>query len=337
MNIIHIPKNNNINFNISFNETLRISHSISYYLKDVIPYEYCADNITYNHICNIVNPLTFVHTIIPGYDFAICKNKYISTIFFELTEIINNCNLFDSFYFKNISILHLTHNHISSDNAFADYRLCFTDRVKCCDFEYSVINELIKKSSLYDLIFFEFNQVRDLIIVLFLICKCHQQNGNTLIKVSSIYNKIMLDTLYILSSFYENVHIIKPSICNITESCSYIVCKGFINKSILIENELCPVALKMINYSTINVSSILSNKLPNYFLYKIEEFNIISGQQQVDAMHLIINLIQFKNDEKIENMKKIHVQKCIAWCERNKVLYNNLIEKSNIFLTKYKL
>ena len=48
----------------------------------------------------------------------------------------------------------------------------------------------------------------------------------------------------------------------------------------------------------------------------------------------IINFIQFKNDEKLEIMKKMHIQKCITWCERNKIQYNNLIEKSNIFLTK---
>ena len=264
----------------------------------------------------------------------ISKNKYISNIFFELTEVINNCNIFDSFYFKNMTILHLTPNHISSENAFADHRLCFTDNTKCCDFEYSKIKELITNPVLYDLIFFEANKSTNLIIILFLICKCQQKNGNVLIKTSMIYDKIMLDTLYILSTFYENVHIIKPSVCNVIDNDIYIVCKGFLNKSTLIENELYPVFSRIINDQDVNITSILSNEFPNYFLYKIEEFNIIIGQQQVDAMNTIINFIQFKNDEKLEIMKKMHIQKCITWCERNKIQYNNLIEKSNIFLTK---
>jgi len=337
--MIQIPKNNHIDFKISLTENFQpISPSLNLYLKDLsIQKDYHCDNILYNNIYNIVNPFTFIYTNIPGYDMQICKNKYISNIFFELIEIINNCNIFDTFYFKNISILHLTPNHISSDNAFTTHRECFTDNIKCGDFEYSLINDIIAKPILYDLIFFEINNDNNLIIALFLICICQQKNGNIIIKVSFQYHKLLLDVLYILSSFYDKVHLAKPSICDIIQNDTYIICKGFLTKSAIIETALEPIVLKLINYTDVDVISILSNELPNYFVYKIEEFNIIIGQQQIVALHTIINLIQFNNDDKLETLKKLNIQKCIAWCDRNKIQCNNLIEKSNIFLMKNKI
>ena len=50
-------------------------------------------------------------------------------------------------------------------------------------------------------------------------------------------------------------------------------------------------------------------------------------------MDLIMNIIKNKNrDEKLENIKKSNIQKCIQWCEKFKIPHNKFLEKGNIFL-----
>ena len=78
--------------------------------------------------------------------------------------------------------------------------------------------------------------------------------------------------------------------------------------------------------------------LPTFFLNKLEEFNIITGQQELNAMNQIISLMKMKNKEdKIENYKKINVHKCISWCEKYKIPSNKFNEKNNIFLPLIKI
>jgi len=50
-------------------------------------------------------------------------------------------------------------------------------------------------------------------------------------------------------------------------------------------------------------------------------------------MNLLVNIIKNKNrDTKLDNIKKINIQKCIQWCEKFNIPHNKFIEKSNIFL-----
>ena len=45
----------------------------------------------------------------------------------------------------------------------------------------------------------------------------------------------------------------------------------------------------------INIQSIVKNEINMYFLNKMEECNIIIGQQQIDVYDQMINLIKNKN------------------------------------------
>ena len=82
-----------------------------------------------------------------------------------------------------------------------------------------------------------------------------------------------------------------------------------------------------------NIVSIIDYKIPRYFLNKIDEINIIIGQQQLEYMNQIINILKNKNkDEKIELIKKVNIQKSVSWCEKLKISHNKFFEKTNIFL-----
>ena len=85
------------------------------------------------------------------------------------------------------------------------------------------------------------------------------------------------------------------------------------------------------------ISSIIDNDLPYYLLNKLEESNIVIGQQQLEAYDQIINIFKNRNrEEKLEHLKRIHIQKCIQWCEKNQLPHNKFIDKINIFLAPKK-
>jgi hypothetical protein len=82
-----------------------------------------------------------------------------------------------------------------------------------------------------------------------------------------------------------------------------------------------------------NIVSILDFDIPNYFLMKIDDMNIIIGQQQLESLDMVINILKNKNrEDKIETIKKSNIQKSVAWCEKYKIPCNRFSEKINIFL-----
>ena len=163
-------------------------------------------------------------------------------------------------------------------------------------------------------------------------------NGLCIIKVDSIFFKPMLDIIYLLTSMYEKVYIIKPNASNVLKNERFLICKNFLSDySKTIENNIILKILKVIltefNSFGNMVTSILGSELPYYFLNKIEESNIINGQQQLEHYDHVVNTIKNKNrDDKIETLKKNNIQKCIQWCEKNKIPYNKFVDKLNIFL-----
>lgn len=61
--------------------------------------------------------------------------------------------------------------------------------------------------------------------------------------------------------------------------------------------------------------------------------NIIIGQQQIESLDMIINIIKNKNrEDKIETIKKTSIQKSVSWCEKYKIPHNKFYDKTNIFL-----
>tara|TARA_E500000178_G_C16472491_1_gene509364 strand:+ start:67 stop:522 length:456 start_codon:yes stop_codon:yes gene_type:complete len=82
----------------------------------------------------------------------------------------------------------------------------------------------------------------------------------------------------------------------------------------------------------VNINSILKNKLHCHFLNKIEESNVIIGQQKLDAYTQINNLLKSKNKmEKIEILQKHNIQRCIYWCDKHNIPYNVIPEDLTLF------
>jgi hypothetical protein len=133
---------------------------------------------------------------------------------------------------------------------------------------------------------------------------------------------------------------------NIVNGERIIVCKNFIQndeywvehdsiKYLGLANDL-QLQIENINKSGENgqlIESIIDNKLPYYFINKIEDSNVNIGHSQIEQLDLILYMIKNKNrDEKIETIKKNNIVKCVQWCEKYKIPYNKCIDKINIFL-----
>ena len=296
-----------------------------------------TSNNNFDEAIKIINPYEFIFSRVPGSKFSVSKLKPNTNIFYDLFEIINNLNIFEQFKTNSVKSLHISKNNTDSINCFEILRENFNDEIYCNNNTDNI--DKISDDIKFDFIFFEtdndkyFHSIIDSII---LALKNQSHNGTIIIKISDIFHKPVVDALYFLTSLYEKVYICKPNTNNITLFDKYIVCKNFIHK------ELSNLYLKL-NYLKLivfikkienkNITQILDFNLPYYFKSKIDDINIIIGQQQLDSLDHIISIYKNKNkDEKIESIKKCNIQKSVAWCEKYKIPCNKFTEKINIFL-----
>lgn len=361
MNYCILP-HNNCNIDICLNLikekiTPCISHSLINYLNNIYSELSNIKNINpleeYSNInCGnkIVNPYEFINKNISETILSVSKVKPESNIFFELMEIFNLFNLTEQFSTRHaINICHLTHNHSSSNYLLNMLREKNNDTVSTYDFQYKNIYELFIMNNFntkLDLLICEFtpddyndikHYIRNMMLILLIITKYQSNNGTCIIKIDNIFYKGIIDIIFILSSFYDKTILVKPSISNITNSERYIVCKSFnsylFEKSKL-KTQLDETMLTTTYYTNKYVYSLFNEKIPYYFFSKIEESNVIIGQQQLESYNQIINIYINKNrDEKLESLKKQTIHKCIQWCEKNQLPHNKFIDKANIFLT----
>lgn len=159
-----------------------------------------------------------------------------------------------------------------------------------------------------------------------------KKNGKFILKIFDSFTQHTLDLLYILSSFYEKVYISKPYTSRYANSEKYIVCKGFLfDNSEKFYPYIHRAFEKMVNSKNTNnkyyIHRFFNMPVPSLFLCKMEEINSILGQQQIENIHYTLSLIDNKHkQEKIDNIIKNNIQKCIYWCSRNNVAHNPFID-----------
>lgn len=338
-----------------------VSHSLIHYLNIVTEQiKYYFDNIVvdtnntvnYDMICKIVNPYEFIFSKVPGLKYSVSKLKPQNNIFFIIMEIMYNFNIFD-YMNKNINTIHLGKNSHSIIECMNIMREDYNDNHIFFELnESSNINDLfkkynemkslnIKKQSI-DFLYFELNNkiylntntyIYGLVLFLQLILTYQKENGVTIIKIDNIFYKPILDVLYILTSLYDKIYIVKPNTTNIITNERYLVCKHFtVKKNEILENKL-EVLIKKLNSSHLIIDSLITENLSAYFMNKIEDSNINIGHQQIEHLDLLLHIIKNKNrDDKIDTLKKNNIIKCIQWCEKFKIPHNKFVDKINIFL-----
>ena len=165
-------------------------------------------------------------------------------------------------------------------------------------------------------------------LILYQICfaiSMQKENGIFILKIFDLFTQASVDIIYLLSLCYEKIYIVKPFTSRYANSEKYLVCKKFK----LLDRE--PIMNKFIsNYHKINETSnflerILNLTIPYFFLNKLEEYNAIIGQQQIENIICTINLINnTTKEDKLETIKNNNIQKCIQWCIKYKIPYYKL-------------
>jgi hypothetical protein len=341
MNYYYIlPKNNTpLKLFFSFNETdmdptpVFISHTLVHSLSYIKTHIQNYNPVEIAEISKNINPYEFIFTnvLTDNTNMSISKIKPCSNIFFELIEIIQSLFLFETQVFnKNINILHVSNMDHKLSIELLINTLRNKDQYNDDKYFYSFDDYQDPDiKNIYDFIMLECteNQNHKIIISLNIILSSLSIGGTAIIKIPSLYDKVVVDFLFIVCNVFEKVQLIKPLASNVLTNEKYIVCNNYqgISKYDFSNNT---------EYDSSKfVSSLLQTTLPSFFISKIEEFNVIYGQQQLEAYDQLINIINNKNKlDKIEALKKINIQKCIAWCDKYKIPCNKFIDKYNIFL-----
>jgi hypothetical protein len=366
MNNYILPKNNfklTFSFSFSFDNDNPdfISHTMITSLNYINTHIKKYNNYEVDEISKKINPYEFIFSNVSDTFIPISKIKPQSNIYYELYEIIFSCFIFEDIASSknNISIFHIGNNSMSTnllidtlrdsynDNKlFTNFnvinKLFNTDNLDNADNVNNVDNNIKPASNNIDLGFFECNsdsnnsQINKLIIVLYIICLKMNKNGSIIIKLNDLTQKSTIDVLYILNNMFDKISLTKPLLSNILTNENFVICKNFIGTHVsLYLTAIEPIALKIIN-NTIQdnkIISILQNKIPILFLNKIEEYNAIFGQQQLESKDQLISIINNKNRyDKIESLKRNNIQKGIIWCEKYQIPHNKFSDKINIFL-----
>jgi hypothetical protein len=342
-----LPKSHNI---IEINPTVsnvkivtQTSHSLSKYYNDLRLQllKYKIEDID-QIICKSMTPndIFFSRTKFSGD--ALKKLNPSSSLFYEILEVIISLNL--SFDGETVNCIHIGQNCLDSKRCIELVRereetQNKDENHKCfefiCEDMFNIINE-----KRYNFIFYETssisgnNYVLELLQCLMVLLKYQAAGGGCIIKLEQMFHKPVIDILYILSCIYDKVSIIKPTTSNITSFERFIVCKNFLLNDKRKEAYKA-YYFKIGNFISSykenendNISSIVNFDVPYLFLNKIDDINIIFGQQQLDNLNQVISVLKSKNpDEKMVSMKKKSLLTTNNWSEKIKTL-----SSTNIFL-----
>jgi len=153
-----------------------------------------------------------------------------------------------------------------------------------------------------------------------------KEDGVFILKIFDCFMQQTIDLLYLLSSFYKKTYICKPNTSRYANSEKYIICKGFLFSKNEMFVPYLNNAFKKMNHAIENglyVHRFLTVPVPYFFIIKMEEYNAIFGQKQIENIHYTILLIDNKHkQDKIDVLIHLNIQKCIQWCVKYNIEYN---------------
>lgn len=349
-----------------------ISHSVQHHYCDVFLQlarmkrnESAISNDHFKKIEKIImNPYEFLFSKVIGSNFSVSKLKPLNKEFYIYMELMYSNSILEHLKNRNTNCLFFS----SSGDVFTEcmniLREDYKDtHITVDSLSYEENTFMITKSGSVDLLYFDLknedgcrgdneietqianqiasqienrvtsyatNYIFNCIYALYNTLVYQKYQGVTILKLDSLVQRHILEVIYLYTCFFEKVAIVKPNTSNIITNERFLVCKNYRLETP--NNDLLNKLNGFLKMNTIEYP-VFQFELPYSFLNKIEESNVSIGFQQIEQIDLIMNVIKNKNrEEKLENIKKSNIQKCIQWCEKYKIPHNKFFEKGNIFL-----
>lgn len=330
------------------------------------------------------NPYEYIHTVIPGSKYSICKTKPLSRSYFKMIEICKSLKLID-----NLPEICKTYHLAEGPGGFIEAIANMRENMNDCYYGITLVDDsdnsvpgwkksqaFLKKhtnvkietgatgtgdlmdpenlKNMYqqhhgscDLVTadggfdfttdFNHQELVSLKLIFSQIAfaiACQKKGGSFFIKMFDTFTQASIDMLYMLSMLYDQVYFCKPHTSRYANSEKYIICKGFrLEETKPLVISLYHVLQSFNDNKDSYLSRLFDFDIPYVTVNRIEEYNAIFGQQQIECISQTLSLINSNNYDKLENMKRSHVQKCVSWCQKYKVPYNKTNVSSNIFLS----
>lgn len=164
-----------------------------------------------------------------------------------------------------------------------------------------------------------------------------KHGGVFVLKVFDLFQYYTVELLYLLTMFYNKVHLCKLSTSRVANSEKYVVCEGFKFKS---TRYMYPAFLQLAaligaappaGCPAVPVSSFLRDPVPAAFIAQVEEVNTVLGQQQIENIHSTLSLAHSGTRSKaiIDKLVSRHLALCVQWCKDHGVPHNSV--KRNMF------
>lgn len=164
--------------------------------------------------------------------------------------------------------------------------------------------------------------------------------GDFLVKFFDTFSEISLHLLYLLCNFYDKVYFVKPNTSRYANSEKYVVCQGYRAVKGLKVEDLTKRLYQIMAHlhagdNKVTLSKLFSFELPYIFVNRVEEYNAVFGQQQIENIDSTLSYMDTSNNkfEKLETMKKYHMGKCVTWCQKYGLPYYKNILTTNLFHT----
>lgn len=327
-------------YRLLFSQNMEANTSVSYSIQDYGINEYI--NIASICVYKPVSELYFkLIEIVQSLRFTIKENIYENFVMFSFSK--NPYNAIEPFYQtrKNNK-----DNFFGVKTSSADVCenpsdiLPFTNIPFSCDDPQFMKYIVEQHKNIASLVFCEggndsypeFIKNEQLFVEIFAAVCVQKKGGCLIVKLTDCFQKSSIDIIYILSSMYDKTYISKPMISPQSSSERFLVCTNFTFSDCNEYYKVFEQALEKIRNKKKDetIDSFLSHaNIPLFFKTKMEECNVIIGQQQLENIHKTI-----LNGDKIhiyENMEILNNKKNIMWCDKYNIEHNQKELENNIF------
>ena len=149
------------------------------------------------------------------------------------------------------------------------------------------------------------------------------------VKTFDSFNTSSVDLLYILSTYFREIYLVKPCTSRPANNEKYIVCKYFKG----IKNKEIQYLLDIVDIMDRNphtyIGRFLTNKIPKDFIDAINAYNLYSMKSQMYYILKSLLYIETKlTNKNINSIIKEQSIYAILWCHK----YNFNINKKSRFL-----